>query len=86
MATELGETGCKNTSKREPGGKGKASQGGGSGGGNTSMAGLMVVLSEASRAAVQRQEEGEASMELRRIELRGWVAVVDVVCCGDGGM
>jgi hypothetical protein len=35
MATEVGEAGCKNTSKSESGGKGGASHGGGAGRGST---------------------------------------------------
>jgi hypothetical protein len=85
MAMEVGETRREYKSRRELCGKGGAVHGGGSGGGNSLMAGLMVVSSEASGAAVWRQDEGDASMELQRIELRGGVAVVDVVCCGDGG-
>jgi hypothetical protein len=42
MATELGETGRENTSKRELGGKGEASQGGGSGEGNIANGRLSI--------------------------------------------
>jgi hypothetical protein len=82
---EVGETGHEYKSRRELGGKVGAAHGGGSGGGNLSMVGLMVVSTKASGAAVWRQEEGDAPMELWRIKPRGGVAVVNGVSCGEGG-
>ena len=69
MATELGETGRENTSKRELGGKGEASRGGGSGEGNIAN-GRSSIDGEAVGAIFWWQGGRDRSMVELRQELR----------------
>jgi hypothetical protein len=79
MATELGETGHENTSKRESGGKGEASQGGGLGEGNIAN-GRSSIDGEAVRAIFWWQGCRDRSTGERRQELRvGGLCELDVV-------